>query len=64
MQPQPDHGIKSCAVVRNLRMLCVGLWRLTFMGNLLAKSGLWRSIHNHWFGFGVRANLSTKGFKC
>jgi hypothetical protein len=32
-------------------MICSGLWRLTFMGLLLAKSGWWGSSHKHWFRF-------------
>ena len=32
--------LSNCSAVRSLRMICTGVWRLRFMGLLLAKSGL------------------------
>ena len=40
-------------MVRSLRMIDSGLWRLRFMGLLLAKFGRWRSSHKGWFSFGA-----------
>jgi hypothetical protein len=37
--------------VRSLRMICSGVWRLRFMGLLLAKSGRLGSSHKDWFSF-------------
>jgi len=31
--------LSSCSALRSLRMICSGLWRLRFMGLLLANSG-------------------------
>jgi hypothetical protein len=32
-------------------MICSGVWRLRFMGLLLAKSGRLGSSHKDWFSF-------------
>jgi hypothetical protein len=38
-------------------MICSGLWRLRFMGLLLANSGRYGSSHKNWFSFwGPRQN--------
>jgi hypothetical protein len=37
--------------VRRVGMICSGVWRLRFMGLLLAKSGRWGSSHKGWFSF-------------
>jgi len=35
--------------VRSLLMMCSGVWRLRFVGLLLAKSGRRGSSHKGWF---------------
>ena len=46
-------------------MICSGLWRLTFMGLLLAKSGWWGSSHKHWLRFwGPRHGLYDSAALC
>jgi hypothetical protein len=37
--------------VRSLRMICSGVWRLRFMGRLLAKPGRQGSSQKNWFSF-------------
>jgi len=40
-------------------MICSGVWRLRFMGLLLAKSGRSGSSHKDWFSFwGPRHGLA------